>query len=55
MLVANTSADIIEDSEDIRRLRLESGISVAFDASFLWDQFKDREDEPAGMFGFERR
>ena len=29
---------------------MESGIGVAFNASYLWDQFKDLEEDPL-MFG----
>ena len=53
MLVANSAPNVIQNSEDIRRLRLESGLGVAFDADYPWDQFKDMEDDPVNMFGFE--
>ena len=47
IFVANTSPDVIHDAEDIRRLRLSSGLSAGFDARYLWDQFSDLADSPS--------
>ena len=53
MLVANSSPGIVQDSEDIRRLRLESGVGLAFDANYLWDQFEDLGEDQTEAFGIQ--
>ena len=52
MLVDNVSTDVIEDAEELRRLRLLSGLGVAFDAKFLWTQMDDLAKSEAGIFDF---
>ena len=49
ILVRNSTQGVIQDHEEIRALRLSSGIGAAFDASYLWNQLDDLENDESSF------
>ncbi len=52
MLIDNTSPNLIQDADELRRLRLLSGLGVGFDANFLWSQMDELAESEGSILDF---